>query len=233
MGARPPLPLTFRQRGQGLRRRIGLQELPGQRRRQLGHLQASRIVRLERGCQLVDQARLLPDLPLVVVREKFELLGRFRARPQGVELGVIRAQEVGQHPCVKWITLGPTLPEPIPSPVQRLGIHRIHDHAMVEQEVHHPALGALNRRPQLSPLRPPFVQLAAPLAQALRRVRHRAHGHLRPALIDDPDRMCLIRPIDAKVVAHSSSFRGPHALAAEERERPVRLIPALRGATFS
>jgi hypothetical protein len=104
---------------------------------------------------------------------------------------------------------------------------------MVEQNIDHPALGPLDRRPQLDPLRAPLVQLAAPLAQALRRVRHRAQGDLRPALIDDPDRMRLIRPVDSQVVAHLSSFRWPHRLAAEERERQVRLIPALRGATFS
>src|SRR2546425_2950177 len=93
------------------------------------------------------------------------------------------------------------------------------------------------RRPPRSTLFPYTTlfrsQLAAPLAQALRRVRHRAHGHLRPALINDPDRMRLIRPIDSQVVAHSFSFRWPHGCALEERERLVRLIPALSGATFS
>ncbi|MFQ5521509.1 MAG: hypothetical protein ACE5FK_08935, partial [Candidatus Methylomirabilia bacterium] len=32
-------------------------------------------------------------------------------------------------------------PEPIPGPVQRLGIHRIHHHATIEQEIHHAPLG--------------------------------------------------------------------------------------------
>src|SRR5262249_9705579 len=70
------------------------------------------------------------------------------------------------------------------------------------QDVHHSAVGPLNRRPQLDPLRPPLVQLPAPLTQTLRRVRHRTRGELRPALVDDPDRMRLIRPIDSEVVAH-------------------------------
>src|SRR5439155_23457482 len=85
----------------------------------------------------------------------------------------------------------------------------------------------------LDPLSAPLVQHAAALAHALRRVRQRAHGDLRPSLIHNPDRMRLSRPVDSKVVAHSSSFRWPHRLAAEEHERQVRLIPALRGATFS
>ena len=76
---------------------------------------------------------------------------------------------------------------------------------MVEQEIHHPAVGPLNRRPELELLHPPLVQLPAPLAQALRGVRHRARGELRPALIHHPDRMRLIRPIDSEVVAHSPS----------------------------
>jgi tetratricopeptide (TPR) repeat protein len=44
-----------------------------------------------------------------------------------LEVRVIRAQEVGQHLGVKRIILRPTLPKPIPGPVQRLGIHGI-DH---------------------------------------------------------------------------------------------------------
>jgi hypothetical protein len=80
---------------------------------------------------------------------------------------------------------------------------------MIEQEIHHTALGPLNRRPQLDPLRPPLVQLPAPPAEALRRVRHRVGGDLRPALVHDPDRMRLIRPIDSEVVAHWSSSFGP------------------------
>src|SRR4029450_7506831 len=79
---------------------------------------------------------------------------------------------------------------------------------MVEQEVHHPTLGPLNRCPELGPLRPPLVQLSAPLGHPLRGVRHRARGDLRPALIHHPDRMRLIRPIDAEVVAHSPSSFG-------------------------
>ena len=75
-----------REGGHRLRRRIGLQELPRQRRRQLGDLQGPRIVRLQRGRQLVDQARLLPDLPLIVFREQLELLGRLRTRLQGAEV---------------------------------------------------------------------------------------------------------------------------------------------------
>ncbi|TMK82450.1 MAG: hypothetical protein E6G47_00315 [Actinobacteria bacterium] len=98
-------PLALRQRGQGLRRRIGLQELPRQGRRQLGDLERPRVVRLQRGRQLVDQAGLLADVPLAVFGEKFELLGRVRAWLQGLEVGVIRAQEVGQHPRVKRVTL--------------------------------------------------------------------------------------------------------------------------------
>src|SRR2546422_1295968 len=120
---------------------------------------------------------------------------------------MIRAEEVGQHPGVERIILRSTLPKPIPGPVQRLGVHGIDHDAMVEQEIHHPALGPLNRRPQLDPVRPPLVQLPAPVAQPLRRVWHRARGDLRPALVHDPDRMRLIRPIDSEVVAHwSASF---------------------------
>ena len=147
-------------------------------------------------------------MPAVVLREVLELLGHLRARLQGLEVPVIRAEEVGQHPRVKRVTLGRTGPKPIPGPVQRLGIHGVDHDAMVEQEIHHPAFGSLNGRPQLDPLRPPLVELAAPFAEARCRVRHRAAGDLRAVLIHDPDRMRLIRPIDAQVVAHSSPPSG-------------------------
>src|SRR5713226_728066 len=198
-----------------------------------GDLERPRVVRLQRGRQLIDQAGLLADVPLAVLREEFELLGRVRARLQGLEVGVIRAQEVGQHPRVKRITLRPTLSKPIPGPVQRLGIHGIDYDAMIEQEVHHPTVRPLDRRPPLDPLRVPLVQLPAPLAEARRRMRHGARGDLRPALIDDPDRMRLIRPIDSHVVAHSSpSFWSLHS-EPRSGNGQVGLIPALRGATFS
>src|SRR6516164_2023422 len=162
------------------------------------------MLRLEGGRELVDQARLLPNLPLAVLREELELLGGVRARLQGPQARVIRAQEVGQHPGVKRIALRRTLAKPVPGPVQRLGIHRVDHDAMVEQEIHHPALGPLNRGPELEPLRSPLVQLPAPPAQALRGVRHRARGDLRPALIPHPHRVGLIRPVDAQIVAHGS-----------------------------
>src|SRR4030095_8371736 len=85
MRPRPPLPRSFGETGQTLRGRIGLQELLRQRRRQLRDLQGPRIVRLEGIRELVDQPRLLPDLPLVVFGEKFELLGGGRAGLQGLE----------------------------------------------------------------------------------------------------------------------------------------------------
>jgi hypothetical protein len=56
-------------------------------------------------------------------------------RLQGAQVRVIRAQKVGQHPRVKRITLGRTLPEPIPGPVLRLGIDGVDDDAMVKQEI--------------------------------------------------------------------------------------------------
>jgi hypothetical protein len=69
--------------------------------------------------------------------------------------------------------------------------------------------------------------------RALRRVRHRAGGGLRPVLIHDPDRMRLIRPIDSEVVAHvSTSFWVLHS-EPRSGNGEVSLIPALRGATFS
>src|SRR6516165_1778346 len=155
-----------------------------------------------KGRTLTDQARLLADLPLAVLREELDLLGCLRARQQGSQARVIRAQELGQHPGIKRIILRPSLPKPIPGPVQRLGIHRIDHDAMVEQEIHHPALGPLNGRPELESLRSPLVQLPAPLAQALRRVRHGACGDLRAALIRDPHRVGLIRPVDTEIVVH-------------------------------
>src|SRR4030095_1013318 len=75
MRPRPPLPRSFGEIGQTLRGRIGLQELLRQRRLRPRDPQAPGILLLEGIRELVDQPRLLPDLPLVVFGEKFELLG--------------------------------------------------------------------------------------------------------------------------------------------------------------
>src|SRR5439155_15691676 len=105
---------------------------------------------------------------------------------------------------------------------------------MVKQEFHDPALGPLYRLRQLGPLGSPFVQLAAPFAQARRRVRHRPASDLRPLLIRNPGRRRLIGPVDAQVVAHSAPLVWSHsALHRESVNGKVRLIPAPPGATFS
>jgi len=147
---------------------------------------------------------------------------------------MIGAQEVGQHPRVERIALGAALAKAIPGPIERLGIHRIDHHAMVEQKIHHPAVGPLDRSPEVDALRVPLVQFSAPLAQALRRVRHRARGDLHPALIHDPDGVRLIRPIDSEVIEHSSSsFGALPSWRPRSGNGEVGLIPALWGATFS
>jgi hypothetical protein len=104
---------------------------------------------------------------------------------------------------------------------------------MVEQKIHHPAVGPLDRGPEVNALSAPLVQRPAPLAQALRRVRHRARGDLRPALIHDPDGVRLIRPISSEVMAPSSSSFAAWLSWPRSVNGEVGLIPALRGATFS
>src|SRR6185436_3486768 len=106
-------------------------------------------------------------------------------------------------------------------------------HAMVEQKIHHPAVGPLDRGPEVNALSAPLVQRPAPLAQALRRVRHRARGDLRPARIHDPDGVRLIRPIHSKVIAHLSASFGALPSWSRSGNGEVGLIPALGGATFS
>ena len=233
MRARPPLPPAFRQRGQGRRRRIGRQELPCQRARHLGDLERPRVIFLQRGGQLIDQAGLLTDVPLTIFGEQFKLLGRLRTRLHGSEVRMIRAQEVGQHSRVEWVTLSSALPKAVPGSVERLGIHGIDHHAMVEQNIDHPAVWPFDRGPEVDALRTPLVQFPAPLAQPLGRVRHRARGDLRPALVHDPDGVRLIRPIHSHVVAHSSSSLGAGPSKPQSGNGEVGLIPALRGATFS
>src|SRR5260221_10969622 len=46
----------------------------------------ARVIRLQRGGQLVDQAGLLADVPLTVFGEELELLGRFRTRLQRAQV---------------------------------------------------------------------------------------------------------------------------------------------------
>src|SRR5262245_37767930 len=104
---------------------------------------------------------------------------------------------------------------------------------MVEQETHDPALAPLNCRPQLDPLGAPLIQLSAPLAQALGRMRHRVRSDLRSIRVHHPYRMRLIRPVHSKVVAHSFPPLGSSPTRPRSRNGEVSHIPALRGATFS
>src|SRR5262249_60364786 len=128
---------------------------------------------------------------------------------------------------------GSTLPKSVSGPVERLGIQGINPHAMVEQPIHPPAVGPLDRGPELAALRAPLVQFPAPRVQALRCVRHRARGDLRPALIHDPDGVRLIRPIYSEVIAHSSSSFAAWPSWPRSLNGEVGLIPALLEATFS
>src|SRR4029453_4820727 len=117
--------------------------------------------------------------------------------------------------------------------IERLGIHGIDHHAMIEQKIDHPAVGPLDRGPEVDALRTPLVQLPAPLLQALGRVRPRARRELRPALIHDPDGVRLIRPIHAEAITHwASSFGAMHSRP-RSGTGEGGFIPALRGATFS
>jgi len=145
----------------------------------------------------------------------------------------LQAEAMGGCGRVERVTLGSALPKSIPRSVERLGIHGIDHHAMVEQRIHHPAVRPLDRGPEIDALGSPLVQLPAPLVQALRRVRYRARGDLHPALIHDPNGVRLIRRIHSEVIAHSSSsFWAVHSRL-RSGNGEVGLIPALRGATFS
>ena len=172
-------------------------------------------------------------MPLTILGEEFQLLGRFGARLQGAQVRMIRAQKVGQHPRVERVTLGSTLSKSISGSVERLRIHGIDHHAMVEQQIHHPAVGPLDRGPEFDALRSPLVQFPAPCAQALRCVRHGAGGDLHPAFIQNPDGVRLIRPIHSEVIAHSSSSCAAWPSWPRSVNGEVGLIPALWGATFS
>ena len=163
----------------------------------------------------------------------FSAWARFRARLPGAPVRLIRAQKVGQPPRGERVTLGATLSTSISSAVERLGIHGIDHPAMVEPQIHHPAVGPLDRGPELDALRSPLVQFPAPCAQALRGVRPGASGDLHPALIHNPDGVRLIRPIHSQVIAHSSSSCAAWPPWPRSVNGAVGLIPARWGATFS
>jgi len=67
----------------------------------VAQLQRARIVRLERGRELIQQPRLLADLAGIVAREALELLRRLGARPQRTQMVVIRPEERGQDPRIE------------------------------------------------------------------------------------------------------------------------------------
>ena len=206
MRARPLLPSPLGQRRQRGRGRIVSQKGPAPPALEVVHdLERARVVRLERGRELVEQARLLSDLPGVVAGQPLQFLGGLGAWPQRRQMAVIGPQEGGEDPGIERVALRPTHPEPIAGAVHRFRVDGKDHDPMVQQEVDNPALGLLDRRPHLAPRRAPFIEPPAKLAQAVHRLRHGAAHDFRPRLVLHPHGVFSIRPIHPEVVAHRSS----------------------------
>ena len=168
-------------------------------------LQSPGGVLLQRRGELIHEAGLVAYEARIVPREELELLGGLRVRLERVKMRVIRAEEGRQHVGVEGIALGGVHPVAVPRPVQGLGVDRVHEHPVIQEEVHHASVRPLDGRPEFRSPRPLLVQPTAPLGQALGRVRDGPLEHPGPLRVLHPNRMRRIGPVHPDVVPHRLS----------------------------
>lgn len=119
------LPLLGRERRQSRGCGVGPEEGPGPLGGEVrAELEGAGGVLLQRHRELVQEPGLLAHQAGVIPREQLQLLRGLRARLERVEVRVIRPEERGQDLGVEGIALGLTHPEPVPRPVQGLGVDR-------------------------------------------------------------------------------------------------------------
>src|SRR5258708_34965152 len=118
MAARPPLPPPLGQRGQRGRGRIRAQEVPAPAALEVvDDLERARIIRLERGGELIEQARLLPHVAGGVAGAALWVPGGPGGPAPGGPEGRVGAGGPGGGPRAEGLRPCPPHPEPAPRAV--------------------------------------------------------------------------------------------------------------------
>src|SRR5918996_932757 len=99
-------------------------------------LQRSRIVLFESDLELLEQSCVVALHSVLVPSQQFKLLSRLRVGLKSSHVGVVGPNKLREHVSIKTIALRLTHAKPIPGPIHRLGIDRIHLHPMIQKKIH-------------------------------------------------------------------------------------------------
>lgn len=104
-------------------------------------LQGCRIVSLQAGCELIDQAGLSMDKNILVAGEDLQLQNDGTVGFQLAQIGKVTAAGTGQQARIDAVGLGPGR---FPPPVHRLGIHRVDGEAHLQERGNEQAVVGLH-----------------------------------------------------------------------------------------
>ena len=114
-------------------------------------LQGTRVIFFERYPNLIKQPRFMTPQSMLIPSQQFKLLSLIGVGLKRSQVSVIGPEKFCQDMSVKGIALGWTHAKSVPGPIQRLGVHRIYHHPMIQKKVHNATLRLLDSRPKLDP----------------------------------------------------------------------------------
>src|SRR6266704_1954940 len=177
-----------------LRGGIPLQKHQGRRLVQFGEQgERHRIVRFEAGGQLIDQACLALDQPILIPRQQFELGYQRRIWLQLAQVRQITAAGLGQQIGIHRIRLDSSC---IAATINGLGIDRIDGEASFQQGCDQQTMRRFHNTRKLIGLLGNGKQEALQLVNTFFRMQHTQRSHLLSTFIDDQRIMVGIGPIN-------------------------------------
>src|SRR5438552_13691760 len=196
------VPLSSGQLGQSLRSRIFLEKIQRYIRFQIRkYLQRPHIVLFEGSTQLIEQSSFLPHQPVLIPSEQFKFLSRIGVGLKRSQMTVIRPHKLRQYVSVEGVALGLAHAKPVPGSIQRLGVHRIDHHPVVQKKINYPSVRLLYSCPKLDSLCPILIEPAAKLSQSLDILDDLLLDDFVAFRITDPHLMKLIGPIHSQIVS--------------------------------
>ena len=155
---------------------------------------------------------------------------------------MIGSHKLRQYVGVKGITFGLTHAKTVPGPIQRLGVHRIDHHPVVQKKIHDSSLRLLDGRPKLHSLASALIEKTTKLSQPPNALLNLFLAYLLALRIADPDLVKLIGPIDSQIISLQwllllavvpipSALNGMFALYRSSTKGPLSIESQLRSLT--
>src|SRR6185295_17097577 len=107
---------------------------------------------------------------------------------------------------IKTIALGLTHTKPVPRPIQRLGVDRVHHHTVIQKKIHYSPLRLLDGCPKLSASAAPLIEPAPELRQPFGGLLDLELFYFLAAFISRIQLMAFVGPIHSQIVSLQSLF---------------------------